>query len=135
LAALVELGARDALDAAAQAVCAIALSAPQVGPVLLEVAGAVLPRDRLDVLVLERAVAAGAQFVPGAAVERLTFESGRFTAGVSPPRRGSLGRRDRAGDRRGGGPRRLAGLERRSRRRLRRCAGTACPDGAVADEL
>ena len=138
LAALGELGARVAFDAVAHPVSAIALSAPPTGPVRLAVAGAVLQRGRLDALLLEHAVAAGAWFLPGATLERLAFESGRFTAARLATENGVVDVAAEAivlatGSARG--PRRLAGLERRPLRSAAALRGYARIEGAAADEL
>jgi geranylgeranyl reductase family protein len=138
LAALVELGARDALDTVAHPVAAVTLSASSVAPVRLEIAGAVLPRERLDELVLEHAVAAGAQFVPGAALERLTSAAGRFTSARLTTADGIVDVSTNAivlatGAARG--PRRLAGLERRPLRSAAALRGYARLANVAADEL
>lgn len=138
LAALGELGARAAVSAVAHPVTAVTLSAPPVAPVRLAVAGAVLRRERLDALLLEHAIAAGAQFLPGAALERLTSESGRFTSARLATADGSADVSAEAivlatGAARA--PRRLAGLERLPLRSAAALRGYARLEGVAPDEL
>lgn len=138
LAALGELGARGALDTVAHRVAALTLRAADGAGARLDVAGAVLPRGRLDVLLLEHAVAAGAQVLPGATLERLMAADGRFTAARLATADGAV---EVAADSfvlatgAARGPRRLAGLERRASRSAAALRGYARLEGVAEDEF
>ena len=138
LAALEELGVRRTLDAFAHPVVAMTLSVPTAAAVRLPVAGVVARRERLDAVLLEHAVAAGARLLSGATLEKLTADAGRFTAATLATADGSVEVSADAfvlatGAARG--PRRLAGLEGRAHRSAAALRGYARVGGLAADEL
>jgi menaquinone-9 beta-reductase len=80
IAALSRLGAADAVRAAAHPVSRLRFRGARQGTVALPVAALVLRRSVLDALLVERAVAAGAELLAGAALAALERTGGAFSA-------------------------------------------------------